>query len=90
MVLIASLGPSHHARSRTSSAERRGTAKSRKERAGCYHGAVFTELAAERDQGSEIAAVKSLDSFDFTPPPSLNKALLELARSKYALRRERP
>ena len=42
-----------------------------------------------RIKEARFAAVKSLDSFDFTAIPSLNKALvLELARSEYVARRE--
>ena len=50
-------------------------------------------LAPKRDMSTaevhDVPAVKSLDSFDFTAIPSLNKALvLELARSEYVTRRE--
>jgi DNA replication protein DnaC len=42
-----------------------------------------------RIKEARFPAVKSLDSFDFTAIPSLNKALvLELARSEYVSRRE--
>jgi DNA replication protein DnaC len=42
-----------------------------------------------RIKEARFPAVKSLDSFDFTAIPSLNKALvLELARSEYVARRE--
>ena len=42
-----------------------------------------------RIKEAKFPAVKSLDSFDFTPLPSLNKTLvLELARSEYVGRRE--
>src|SRR6266581_5330907 len=42
-----------------------------------------------RIKEAKFAAVKSLDSFDFTAIPSLNKTLvLELARSEYVARRE--
>ena len=42
-----------------------------------------------RIKEAKFPAVKSLDSFDFTALPSLNKTLvLELARSEYVLRRE--
>ena len=41
-----------------------------------------------RIKEARFPAVKSLDSFDFTALPSLNKTLvLELARSEYVLRR---
>jgi hypothetical protein len=42
-----------------------------------------------RIKAARFPAVKSLDSFDFTAIPSLNKTLvLELARSEYVARRE--
>ena len=42
-----------------------------------------------RIKEAKFPAVKSLDSFDFTAIPSLNKTLvLELARSEYVARRE--
>src|SRR6202795_54661 len=42
-----------------------------------------------RIKEARFPAVKSLDSFDFTAIPSLNKVLvLELARSEYVARRE--
>ena len=42
-----------------------------------------------RIKEARFPAVKSLDSFDFTAIPSLNKVLvLELARSEYVVRRE--
>ena len=42
-----------------------------------------------RIKEAKFPAVKSLDSFDFTAIPSLNKTLvLELARSEYVVRRE--
>ena len=42
-----------------------------------------------RIRAARFPAVKSLDTFDFTAIPSLNKMLvLELARSEYVLRRE--
>jgi len=42
-----------------------------------------------RIKEARFPAVKSLDSFDFTAIPSLNKTLvLELARSEYVARRE--
>ena len=42
-----------------------------------------------RIRAARFPAVKSLDTFDFTAIPSLNKMLvLELARSEYILRRE--
>ena len=42
-----------------------------------------------RIKEARFPAVKSLDSFDFTVPPSLNRTLvLELARSEYVARRE--
>jgi IstB-like ATP binding protein len=42
-----------------------------------------------RIKAARFSAVKSLDSFDFTAIPSLNKTLvLELARSEYIARRE--
>ena len=44
---------------------------------------------ARRIRAARFPAVKSLDTFDFTAIPSLNKMLvLELARSEYILRRE--
>jgi DNA replication protein DnaC len=46
-------------------------------------------MVERRIKEARFPAVKSLDSFDFTVLPSLNKTLvLELARSEYALRRE--
>ena len=40
-------------------------------------------------RGARFPAVKSLDSYDFTALPSLNKALvLQLARCEYLARRE--
>ena len=46
-------------------------------------------MVERRIKEARFPAVKSLDSFDFTALPSLNKTLvLELARSEYVLRRE--
>jgi DNA replication protein DnaC len=46
-------------------------------------------MVERRIKEARFPAVKSLDSFDFTAIPSLNKALvLELARSEYVTRRE--
>ena len=46
-------------------------------------------MVERRIKEAKFPAVKSLDSFDFTALPSLNKTLvLELARSEYVLRRE--
>lgn len=46
-------------------------------------------LIDRRIRAARFPAVKSLDSFDFTALPSLNKMLvLELARGEYVLRRE--
>jgi DNA replication protein DnaC len=46
-------------------------------------------MVERRIKEAKFPAVKSLDSFDFTALPSLNKTLvLELARSQYVLRRE--
>jgi DNA replication protein DnaC len=46
-------------------------------------------MVERRIKEARFPAVKSLDSFDFTAIPSLNKALvLELARSEYVARRE--
>ena len=46
-------------------------------------------MVERRIKEAKFPAVKSLDSFDFTVLPSLNKTLvLELARSEYVLRRE--
>jgi DNA replication protein DnaC len=46
-------------------------------------------MVERRIKEARFPAVKSLDSFDFTAIPSLNKALvLELARSEYVIRRE--
>ena len=46
-------------------------------------------LVERRIRDARFPAVKSLDSFDFTAIPSLNKMLvLELARCEYILRRE--
>lgn len=46
-------------------------------------------MVERRIREAKFPAVKSLDSFDFTALPSLNKTLvLELARSEYVLRRE--
>jgi len=46
-------------------------------------------MVERRIKQARFPAVKSLDSFDFTALPSLNKTLvLELARSEYVLRRE--
>ncbi len=45
-------------------------------------------MVERRIKEAKFPAVKSLDSFDFTALPSLNKTLvLELARSEYVLRR---
>jgi len=46
-------------------------------------------MVERRIKEARFPEVKSLDSFDFTALPSLNKTLvLELARSEYVLRRE--
>src|SRR5215468_8410905 len=46
-------------------------------------------IVERRIKEARFPAVKSLDSFDFTAIPSLNKTLvLELARSEYVARRE--
>ena len=46
-------------------------------------------MVERRIKEARFPAVKSLDTFDFTALPSLNKTLvLELARSEYILRRE--
>jgi len=46
-------------------------------------------MVERRIKDARFPAVKSLDSFDFTAIPSLNKTLvLELAGSEYVLRRE--
>ena len=46
-------------------------------------------MVERRIKEARFPAVKSLDSFDFTAIPSLNKTLvLELARSEYVARRE--
>jgi len=46
-------------------------------------------IVERRIKEAKFPAVKSLDSFDFTAIPSLNKTLvLELARSEYVARRE--
>jgi DNA replication protein DnaC len=46
-------------------------------------------MVERRVREARFSAVKSLDSFDFTAIPSLNKALaLELARCEYVIRRE--
>jgi DNA replication protein DnaC len=46
-------------------------------------------LVERRIRAARFPAVKSLDSYDFTALPSLNKALvLELARCEYVARRE--
>jgi DNA replication protein DnaC len=46
-------------------------------------------MVERRIKEAHFPAVKSLDSFDFTAIPSLNKSLvLELARSEYVARRE--
>jgi DNA replication protein DnaC len=46
-------------------------------------------MVERRIKDARFPAVKSLDSFDFTAIPSLNKVLvLELARSEYVVRRE--
>ena len=46
-------------------------------------------MVERRIRAAKFPAVKSLDSFEFTAIPSLNKMLvLELARSEYVLRRE--
>lgn len=46
-------------------------------------------MVERRIKEARFPAVKSLDSFDFTAIPSLNKTLvLELAGSEYVLRRE--
>jgi len=46
-------------------------------------------MVERRIRQARFPAVKSLDTFDFAAPPSLNKMLvLELARSEYILRRE--
>jgi DNA replication protein DnaC len=46
-------------------------------------------MVERRIKAARFPAVKSLDSFDFTAIPSLNKTLvLELARSEYVTRRE--
>jgi DNA replication protein DnaC len=46
-------------------------------------------LVERRIRAARFPAVKSLDSYDFTALPSLNKALvLELARCEYLARRE--
>src|SRR5271154_4455525 len=46
-------------------------------------------MVERRIKEARFPAVKSLDSFDFAPIPSLNKTLvLELARSEYVTRRE--
>ena len=46
-------------------------------------------MIERRIKAAKFPAVKSLDSFDFTVIPSLNKKLvLELARSEYVERRE--
>ena len=46
-------------------------------------------MVERRIKEARFPAVKSLDSFDFTAIPSLNKTLvLELARSEYVTRRE--
>jgi DNA replication protein DnaC len=49
----------------------------------------LAELEERRIKEARFPTVKSLDSFDFTAIPSLNKALvLELARGEYIVRRE--
>lgn len=46
-------------------------------------------LVERRIRAAKFPAVKSLDSFDFTAIPSLNKMLVtELARGEYILHRE--
>jgi DNA replication protein DnaC len=46
-------------------------------------------LVERRIRAARFPAVKSLDSYDFTALPSLNKALvLELARCEYLARRD--
>ena len=46
-------------------------------------------MVERRIREARFPTVKSLDSFDFTTIPSLNKALvLELARCEYIARRE--
>jgi DNA replication protein DnaC len=46
-------------------------------------------LVERRIRAARLPAVKSLDGYDFTALPSLNKALvLELARCEYLARRE--
>ena len=46
-------------------------------------------MIERRIMAARFPTVKSLDSFDFTALPSLNKALvMELARSEYVERRE--
>ena len=46
-------------------------------------------LVERRIRAARFPAVKSLDSFDFTALPSLNKTLvLELARCEYVGRRD--
>jgi DNA replication protein DnaC len=46
-------------------------------------------MVERRIKAAKFPTVKSLDSFDFAPLPSLNKALvMELARSEYVERRE--
>ena len=46
-------------------------------------------MVERRIKAARFPAVKSLDTFDFTAIPSLNKMLvLELARCEFVLRRE--
>jgi DNA replication protein DnaC len=46
-------------------------------------------LVERRIRAARFPSVKSLDSYDFTALPSLNKALvLELARCEYLARRQ--
>ena len=45
-------------------------------------------MVERRIKEARFPTVKSLDSFDFTAIPSLNKTLLELARCEYVTRRD--
>ena len=45
-------------------------------------------MVDRRIKAAKFPTVKCLDSFDFTAFPDLNKALVELARSDYIVRRE--
>ncbi len=56
---------------------------------GADHVRYLTRLVERRIRAARFPAVKSLDGYDFTALPSLNKLLvLELARCAYIERRE--